>query len=372
MSKVIGVRFRNLGKIYHFDTGDWEIKKGDHVIVETSRGLEYGRVVFDPKDDSELEKVYSLKEVLRVATKEDDEQEAFYEMREREAYELCLEKIREHHLDMKLIATEYTFSNKIMFYFTSEGRVDFRDLVKDLASVFKTRIELRQVGVRDETKFMGGIGICGRSLCCHSYLTDFGSVSIRMAKEQNLSLNQTKISGVCGRLMCCLKNEQETYEQLNKTLPKTGEQVMLPDGMVGTVHSTNVLQQTVKVMYEVNDEKEIEEFPVDELMLLKNARRSKGDEEPQEVIPPNPPKKETRKREEGAPSRSQFSQERKDDKKKKPPKPPVKKGEGKKVSAGAAPTGQAPEVKKKAPKKKNPEGKRPEGKEAKNPAVVQK
>lgn len=274
MEKVVGVRFRNVGKIYYFNPKNYNVKVGDHVIVETARGVEYGRVVLEPRSVKEDEVVHPLKEVLRVATKEDEDHEAENRQKEKEAFKICKKKIREHELDMKLIDAEYTFdNNKVLFYFTADGRIDFRQLVKDLASVFKTRIELRQIGVRDETKILGGIGICGRTLCCHTYLSEFAPVSIKMAKEQNLSLNQTKISGVCGRLMCCLKNEQETYEELNKKLPGIGDTVTLPDGIQGTVQSVNVLRQRVKVVVEVNDEKEIQEFPVDELKF--RARRKK-------------------------------------------------------------------------------------------------
>lgn len=232
MTKVVGVRFRNVGKIYYFSPKDYEIKTGDHVIVETARGIEYGKVVLAPREVGEEDVVHPLKEVLRVATKEDDEREAQNRVREREAFKICQKKIREHGLEMKLIDAEYTFdNNKVLFYFTADGRIDFRQLVKDLAAIFKTRIELRQIGVRDETKILGGIGICGRCLCCHTYLSEFAPVSIKMAKEQNLSLNQTKISGVCGRLMCCLKNEQETYEELNKSFRDWEIQLQLRMGL---------------------------------------------------------------------------------------------------------------------------------------------
>ena len=252
------------------------MKAGDHVIVETARGIEYGRVVLEPKEVGEDEVVHPLKEVLRVATAEDDEREKQNRIREKDAFKICQKKIREHGLEMKLIDAEYTFdNNKVLFYFTADGRIDFRQLVKDLAAIFKTRIELRQIGVRDETKILGGIGICGRCLCCHTYLTEFAPVSIKMAKEQNLSLNQTKISGVCGRLMCCLKNEQETYEELNKKLPGTGDTVTLPVGMQGTVQSVNVLRQLVKVIVEVNDEKEIQEFPASELKFRPRKKKVK-------------------------------------------------------------------------------------------------
>ena len=280
MTKVVGIRFRNVGKIYYFDPKDYNVKVGDHVIVETARGVEYGKVVLGPKDVEENEVVHPLKEVLRVATPEDDEKEIQNRIKEREAFKICQKKIRERELDMKLIDAEYTFdNNKVLFYFTADGRIDFRQLVKDLAAIFKTRIELRQIGVRDETKILGGIGICGRCLCCHTYLSEFVPVSIKMAKEQNLSLNQTKISGVCGRLMCCLKNEQETYEELNKKLPGVGDTVTLPDGLSATVQSVNVLRQRVKVIVEVNDEKEIQEYAVDELKFRPRKKKIKISEQ---------------------------------------------------------------------------------------------
>ncbi len=220
MTRVIGVRFRNAGKIYYFDPAGMEISAGDHVIVETARGIEYGFVVLGSREVEDSKVVSPLKPVIRMATPEDEAIEANNKKKEKDAFKICREKIAKHGLQMKLIDAEYTFdNNKVLFYFTADGRVDFRELVKDLASVFKTRIELRQVGVRDETKIMGGIGICGRDLCCHSYLSEFVPVSIKMAKEQNLSLNPSKISGVCGRLMCCLKNEEETYQYLNSKLP---------------------------------------------------------------------------------------------------------------------------------------------------------
>ena len=275
MAKVIGVKFRNVGKMYYFDPKQYEIMQGDHVIVETARGVEYGKVVQAPHDVPDNKVVRPLKEVLRMATAEDTERERQNREKEDEAYRVCQKKILEHNLDMKLIDAEYTFDNsKVLFYFTADGRIDFRQLVKDLASVFRTRIELRQIGVRDETKILGGIGICGRCLCCHTYLTDFAPVSIKMAKEQNLSLNQTKISGVCGRLMCCLKNEQETYEELNKKLPGVGDIVSTPEGVQGTVHSVNVLRQLIKVTVEVNDEKELQEYPATELTFI--AKKKKG------------------------------------------------------------------------------------------------
>ena len=270
MIKVIGVRFRSAGKIYFFDPLQFDIKKGEHVIVETARGIEFGTVVAAPKEVEDDKVIQPLKPVLRIATEKDIQQEAANKEKEKEAFKLCLEKIRKHGLEMKLIDAEYTFdNNKVLFYFTADGRIDFRELVKDLAAVFKTRIELRQIGVRDETKILGGIGICGRPLCCHTHLSEFIPVSIKMAKEQNLSLNPTKISGVCGRLMCCLKHEEETYEELNRGLPNVGDQVTTEDGNRGEVHSVNVLRQLVKVVVEVGDEKEIQEFRVDQLRFKK-------------------------------------------------------------------------------------------------------
>ena len=280
MTKVVGIRFRNVGKIYYFNPKGYNMKPGDHVIVETARGVEYGRVVLGTKEIPDEEVVHPLKEVLRVATREDDEREDNNRKKEKEAFKIGQKKIRETGREMKLIDAEYTFdNNKVLFYFTADGRIDFRQLVKDLASIFKTRIELRQIGVRDETKILGGIGICGRCLCCHTYLSEFAPVSIKMAKEQNLSLNQTKISGVCGRLMCCLKNEQETYEELNKKLPGLGDAVTLPDGLQGNVQSVNVLRQRVKVIVEVNDEKEIQEYPVSELKFRPRKKKIKVSEQ---------------------------------------------------------------------------------------------
>ncbi len=277
MIKVIGVRFRTAGKIYFFDPKEFEIKRGDHVIVETARGIEFGTVMSGVTEVEDEKVVQPLKPVLRIATERDVEQEATNKEKEKEAFRVCLEKIRQHELDMKLIDAEYTFdNNKVLFYFTADGRIDFRELVKDLAAVFKTRIELRQIGVRDETKIRGGIGICGRPLCCHSYLADFVPVSIKMAKEQNLSLNPTKISGVCGRLMCCLKNEEETYEELNRNLPNVGETVTAEDGAKGEVHSVNVLRQLVKIIVETGDTKEIKEYPVGQLQFKhKGAKKEK-------------------------------------------------------------------------------------------------
>ena len=285
MITVIGVRFRSGGKVYYFGPGELNIKSGDNVIVETARGVEYGYVVLGNREIEDTKVIQPLKSVIRMATAEDDAKEESNRKKEKDAFGICQEKIRKHGLEMKLIDVEYTFdNNKILFYFTADGRIDFRELVKDLASVFKTRIELRQVGVRDETKIVGGVGICGRELCCHSYLSEFIPVSIRMAKEQNLSLNPTKISGVCGRLMCCLKNEQETYEYLNSKLPGVGDFVTTDDGLKGEVHSVNVLRQQVKVIVTVDhDEKEIREYKVDQLRFKPRRRRKKAEVEDAEL-----------------------------------------------------------------------------------------
>lgn len=278
MLTVIGVRFRAAGKIYYFDPADRQIKIGDHVIVETARGIEYGYVVLGNREVDETKVIPPLKPVIRMATDEDRAIEAKNKEKEKEAFKICQEKIKKHNLEMKLIDAEYTFdNNKVLFYFTADGRIDFRELVKDLASVFKTRIELRQVGVRDETKILGGIGICGRPLCCNTHQSEFLPVSIKMAKEQNLSLNPTKISGVCGRLMCCLKHEQETYEDLNSRLPGIGDYVTARDGSKGEVSSVNVLRQLVKVIVTLeNEEKEIREYKVEELRFKPRRKKEKG------------------------------------------------------------------------------------------------
>ena len=274
MIKVIGVRFRQAGKIYNFSPADFQVKVGDHVIVETARGIEYGSVVQGIREVADDKVIMPLKSVIRIATEEDDKKAIENNEKEKKAFKICKEKIAKHGLEMKLIETEYTFdNNKVLFYFTAEGRIDFRELVKDLASVFKTRIELRQVGVRDETKMLGGIGICGRPLCCNTYLSEFIPVSIKMAKEQSLSLNPTKISGICGRLMCCLKNEQEAYEELNSNLPDIGEKVKTFDGFKGEVVSVNVLRQKVKIVVEVDDEREIKEYAIDELKFKPKKKK---------------------------------------------------------------------------------------------------
>ena len=281
MTKVIGVRFRTAGKIYFFAPGKFEKKQGSHVIVETARGIEYGRVVSGPKEVKDEDVVQPLKSVIRLATDQDRKVVEKNKQKEKDAFKICQEKIRKHGLEMKLVDVEYTFDgNKILFYFTADGRIDFRELVKDLAAVFRTRIELRQIGVRDETKIKGGIGICGRPLCCSTYLTEFSAVSIKMAKEQNLSLNPTKISGVFGRLMCCLTNEEETYEQLNSQLPSVGDTVTTEDGLTGVVHSLSVLRKQVKVIVNLeNDEKEIREYQADQLKFKPRRKKKKVSKE---------------------------------------------------------------------------------------------
>lgn len=274
MTKIVGIRFQRAGKIYYFDPLDYELETGMHVIVETARGVEMGTVLIPPKEVEDDKVVQPLKPVIRVATDEDEKVMEHNREKEAEAFVICKEKIAKHGLEMKLVAAEYTFdNNKLLFYFTADGRIDFRELVKDLASVFRTRIELRQIGVRDETKMLGGIGICGRELCCKAYLTDFIPVSIKMAKEQNLSLNPTKISGVCGRLMCCLKNEQETYEYLNGRLPSVGDTVTTPNGMRGEVTGINVLRQLVKIVVDNGEEKELQEYSVDDLRFTPRRRK---------------------------------------------------------------------------------------------------
>ncbi len=278
MIEVIGVRFRENGKIYFFDPLHFEIEAGENVIVETARGMEYGKVVYGRRSIDEKKMSAPIKPIIRKATEADAERDRKNKEKSKEAFQICLDKIAKHKLEMKLIEAEYTFdNNKVLFYFTADGRIDFRELVKDLASVFKTRIELRQIGVRDETKILGGIGICGRELCCHSYLSDFVPVSIKMAKEQSLSLNPTKISGVCGRLMCCLNHEEATYEYLNDHLPNVGDFVKTPDGQKGEVISVNVLRQLVKVLVtNETEEKELLEFKADELHFKPKRHRDKN------------------------------------------------------------------------------------------------
>ena len=274
MIKVVGIRFQKAGKIYYFDPCEFDLETGMHVIVETARGVEMGTVLLPPRDVDEEKIVQPLKPVLRIATDEDEKTVLINKEKEKEAFEICKEKIQKHELEMKLVNAEYTFdNNKLLFYFTADGRIDFRELVKDLAAVFRTRIELRQIGVRDETKILGGIGICGRPLCCKTYLSDFVPVSIKMAKEQNLSLNPTKISGVCGRLMCCLKNEQDTYEYLNSRLPSVGDVVFTKDGQKGEVQTVNVLRQQVKLIVDNGEEKELREYKVEELNFRPKKRK---------------------------------------------------------------------------------------------------
>lgn len=282
MIEIIGVRFKKAGKLYYFDPDGMQMEEGSHAIVETVRGVEYGTVIKSNTLVDESEVIQPLKKVIRKATPEDDESEAQNRLREKDAFGICEEKIAKHGLDMKLIDVEITFDhNKLIFYFTSDERVDFRELVKELAGVFRTRIELRQIGVRDEAKMLNGIGICGRPLCCATFLGDFQPVSIKMAKEQSLSLNPTKISGICGRLMCCLKYEEDVYEELNKKMPSVGDIISTVDGS-GEILSTNVLMQTVKaaVRKKENDPPTIDFYPVDEIKVIKAKRRKKHEEEP--------------------------------------------------------------------------------------------
>ena len=280
MATVIGVRFKKAGKVYYFDPCEVWPRPGDSVVVETARGVEFGEVVTGAREVADEQIVAPLKKVVRIATEEDIRRAEYNEKREEEAFRVCQEKVAKHKLEMKLVSVEYTFDNsKIIFYFTANGRVDFRELVKDLAGVFKTRIELRQIGVRDETKILGGIGICGRQLCCHTHLSEFVPVSIKMAKEQNLSLNPTKISGLCGRLMCCLKHEEETYEDLNRRLPNAGDYVTTDDGLKGEVSGVNVLRQLVKVIVNVGDEKEIREYRADQLRFRRRHGKNKKNDE---------------------------------------------------------------------------------------------
>ena len=285
MVTVIGVRYKRAGKIYFFNPGNLDIKAGMHVIVETARGIEYGLVAVGRKEIEGDKVVQPLKEVIRIETPEDDEADRKNKEKEKEAFDICLEKIRKHELAMKLIACEYTFdNNKVMFYFTADGRIDFRELVKDLAFIFKTRIELRQIGVRDEAKMKGGVGICGRPLCCHTFLSEFIPVSIKMAKDQNFSLNPSKISGVCGRLMCCLKNEEAAYEYLNSTLPDIGDIVETVEGFKGEVSSVSALKQLVKIIIEnESGVKEIKEYKVEELKFKPKKKKQDKEIESSEI-----------------------------------------------------------------------------------------
>lgn len=268
MIKVIGVRFKKAGKIYYFSPADLKIEKGNYVIVETARGIEFGECVVGIKEIKEEEIVSPLKNVIRIADEKDINKHKENKDKEEKALDICLKKIQEHKLDMKLIDVEYTFdNNKVIFYFTADGRVDFRELVKDLATIFKTRIELRQIGVRDEAKMIGGLGPCGRPMCCSTFLGDFASVSIKMAKEQNLSLNPTKISGICGRLMCCLNYEQSTYEDIRKRLPKVGAVVKTENG-TGPVVGNSIVKELVKVKLKKGDEEVVEEFKITDIELV--------------------------------------------------------------------------------------------------------
>ncbi len=277
MANVIGVRFQNAGKLYFFDPGALWPTPGDFVVVETTRGIEFGEVVTGVREISEEQLTSPLKQVVRIATAEDVQHAKDNKAAEKEAYQICQKKIGEHKLDMKLVSVEYTFDNsKILFYFTANGRVDFRGLVKDLASVFKTRIELRQIGVRDEAKMLGGLGPCGRPICCGAFLGDFQHVTIKMAKEQNLSLNPNKISGVCGRLMCCLKYEEETYEQTRKRMPKVGKEVITPDGN-GVVWDLNIIKETVRVRIQKGDSSELRDYPMEDVQRVGQPQPVKQD-----------------------------------------------------------------------------------------------
>lgn len=273
MTKVVGIRFKPVGKIYYFNPEDVELVPGDGVIVETTRGVEYGTVVLADKEIDEKEFNMPIKSILRKATEADFKTAEENKKCAKDAFKTCLEKIEANNLEMNLVDVEYTFDkSKVLFYFTAEGRVDFRQLVKDLAAVFRTRIELRQIGVRDESKLLGGFGICGRPLCCSQFLGDFEPVSIKMAKEQSLSLNPTKISGTCGRLMCCLKYEQDAYEDLLKKSPNVGALVDTPMGR-GTVISAQLLKGVVSVKMD-SEETTVNDFKVDDIVIIKNAQRS--------------------------------------------------------------------------------------------------
>jgi cell fate regulator YaaT (PSP1 superfamily) len=279
MIQVVGVRFKSVGKVYYFDPGELDIKQGDNVIVETVRGIEFGDVVLAGRLVEEDKIVSPLKKVMRIADEKDTKKEEENKRKEKEAFDTCLEKIKKHNLEMKLVDVEYTFdNNKILFYFTADGRVDFRELVKDLASVFKTRIELRQIGVRDESKMMGGMGICGRALCCSSFLGEFQPVSIKMAKEQGLSLNPAKISGSCGRLMCCLKYEQEAYDDVVRRAPRIGALIETPDGQ-GTVTEVNLLKENAKVRFEKSDGSVVRNYKLDQIKVIKDTRTKVPEED---------------------------------------------------------------------------------------------
>ncbi|KAA8666768.1 stage 0 sporulation family protein [Clostridium sp. MT-14] len=284
MVMVVGVRFKKAGKIYYFSPANLNVQKGNNVIVETARGMEFGKCVIKPKNIDESDVIPPLKNVLRIATEEDVKKHDDNKRREKEAFEICLEKIKQHNLKMKLIDVEYTFdNNKVIFYFTADGRVDFRELVKDLASIFRTRIELRQIGVRDEAKMIGGLGPCGRVMCCSAFLGDFVPVSIKMAKEQNLSLNPTKISGICGRLMCCLNYEQDAYEKIRQRLPKKGSVVNTVYGR-GEVMSNSVVKESVKVKIKNEDgEDMIKEVLINQIEMVSGGFEGSINDEEIEV-----------------------------------------------------------------------------------------
>lgn len=272
--KVVGIRFKKAGKIYYFDPEDNLLTEGEGAIVETARGVEYGQVAVGPHEVEESEIVAPLKKVIRKATDLDNDQLKANKEKEEKAFQTGVEKIALHNLPMKLVGVEQTFDgNKIIFYFTADGRIDFRELVKDLASVFRTRIELRQIGVRDEAKMIGGLGCCGRELCCSVWLSDFASVSIRMAKDQNLSLNPTKISGICGRLMCCLKYENDSYEKAREAFPETGSPVATPDGE-GRVAGVNIFKNTISV--ELKESKIVKEYPLEEVITKGKQSKNPG------------------------------------------------------------------------------------------------
>ena len=311
MIKIVGVRFRNAGKVYYFNPKDFTLRVGDHVIVETSKGPEYGVITTGCKMVADDQVAQPLRDVLRLASQEDEAQVAEIRVKEKEALKVCREKVHEHELDMKVVGAEYAFDgSKMLFYFTADGRVDFRELVKDLAAVFHMRIELRQIGVRDETRMLGGIGTCGRELCCATYLREFQPVSIKMAKEQNLSLNPAKISGACGRLMCCLKNEEETYEFLNAKMPKMGAEAVTADNRSGKVVELDVLRQRVRVLFEEEDSKELEYFSVEDLTFQPRKKKdpsAQGQEK-------NKNKKEDKKPEQAAkPAKSAGAEKPKKD-----------------------------------------------------------
>lgn len=278
MQEIVGIRFKKIGKIYFFDANGIKLKKGQGAVVETARGIEFGEVAVENRPADENKIVDSLKPVIRIATPEDEKLYTENEKKSKEAYETCVKKIAEHKLDMKLVDVEYTFDNtKLLFYFTADGRIDFRDLVKDLAAIYKTRIELRQIGVRDEVKMLGGFGMCGRELCCCKHLSDLNPVSIKMAKEQGLSLNPTKISGVCGRLMCCLKHEQDVYEEKLSRLPNNGATVKTPDG-IGFVEEVEVLKEIVKVKIEKEGNIQRKAYNLKDIEILKNKKKRDKDE----------------------------------------------------------------------------------------------